>query len=599
MIGFVVSTWIKTSINLYGKENVNLALEKVGIKIDKKFSPMEVVEDEKVNTIIKEISVLTNNTVEKIWTDIGEDNLKVFTKQYPLFFIHKNAYGFLKSLQSIHKTIVERMPTSKPPLIEVTPIGEKTAMFEYTSKRGLSDYMLSMLKSAIKYYNEDVKIEIIDKSSNSVKVKLTFTYEIFTKKIFWLNKVLSIGFIKSVELKLGILTMVSLLIARVCIEYILKTEMPYLEEIIGTVCATIFAYFLLSPLREVKKQLMNLENKNYLSDIQIETGDYIEEFSIDVRKVAKSFNDTLISMESVADEVREFNGQFTERLEGSSTIFNEINSAVEEVTQGALQQSHEIEETVEFLNENTKSLNSIIEEQNYSQAKLINVVEEIKENQKNIKSASDSIQKVTESFSELNKKSSELQEEVKEILNIVSAVSSIAEETSLLSLNASIEAARAGEAGKGFSVVATEVGKLSMSSKDSALDIEKSLSKFTEIIKALTDSVNTQYNTLNNENLKLNNLSESTEITTSKIDDVMNDVLKVIEKVKVRGIENEKIFTKAESLVAIGEENAAMAEEVSSSVNSYVEELNDIIRNVQELKNVTNKFSDEMNQYII
>jgi hypothetical protein len=49
MIGLVVSTWIKTSVNLYGKEKVNIALDKVGIKTDKKFSPMEVVEDDKIN----------------------------------------------------------------------------------------------------------------------------------------------------------------------------------------------------------------------------------------------------------------------------------------------------------------------------------------------------------------------------------------------------------------------------------------------------------------------------------------------------------------------------------------------------------------------
>ena len=122
MIGLVVSTWIKTSVNLYGKEKVNIALDKVGIKTDKKFSPMEVVDDEKINTIIKELAEVNNTTVEKIWADIGEENLKVFTKRYPLFFIHKNAYGLLKSLQSIHKTIVERMPTSKPPSVEVTPI---------------------------------------------------------------------------------------------------------------------------------------------------------------------------------------------------------------------------------------------------------------------------------------------------------------------------------------------------------------------------------------------------------------------------------------------------------------------------------------------
>ena len=73
-------------------------------------------------------------------------------------------------------------------------------------------------------------------------------------------------------------------------------------------------------------------------------------------------------------------------------------------------------------------------------------------------------------------------EEAKNSNSIVGMIQDIASATNLLGLNASIEAARAGEYGRGFSVVAEEIRKLSVTSKES-------IDKIGDIIKNISGSI--------------------------------------------------------------------------------------------------------------
>lgn len=88
----------------------------------------------------------------------------------------------------------------------------------------------------------------------------------------------------------------------------------------------------------------------------------------------------------------------------------------------------------------------------------------------------------------------ELIQHTKLIEGIAGSINDVATKTNLLSLNASIEAARAGEAGRGFSVVAEEVKKLSVSTKELVLSMNNALKN----IYSLTEEANEKIDKLKN-----------------------------------------------------------------------------------------------------
>lgn len=80
-------------------------------------------------------------------------------------------------------------------------------------------------------------------------------------------------------------------------------------------------------------------------------------------------------------------------------------------------------------------------------------------------------------------------EESNEVNKVAGFIREISEQTNLLGLNAAIEAARVGEQGAGFGVVAAEVRKLSVNTKEATKSIESSLAAVQRSIRQMEQEI--------------------------------------------------------------------------------------------------------------
>lgn len=153
----------------------------------------------------------------------------------------------------------------------------------------------------------------------------------------------------------------------------------------------------------------------------------------------------------------------------------------------------------------------------YEQYKLKSMSKNISENFSQISAAMQELAgssvTITNNQQELNNKILNIEDLSKKIITILDSIKSIADQTKMLGLNAAIEAARAGDAGRGFGVVASEIQKLSQSSKETAAKIADITRNIGELVES----------TLNLSNSTLQNTEEqsaSIEETSASIEEL-------------------------------------------------------------------------------
>lgn len=173
---------------------------------------------------------------------------------------------------------------------------------------------------------------------------------------------------------------------------------------------------------------------------------------------------------------------------------------------------------VPIRNEKGKAIGAVsiaksLEQQNQLLELSENVATSLGQMTENIERISSDANEVSMSSVVISSQSQNTKNRVSETDKILQYIKGISEQTNLLGLNAAIEAARAGNHGAGFSVVAQEIRKLSLETKDAIGDIKKIIEDIKKSIDEMDISVGETIKRINVQN-------ESTEEIVSEIQEL-------------------------------------------------------------------------------
>lgn len=255
-------------------------------------------------------------------------------------------------------------------------------------------------------------------------------------------------------------------------------------------------------------------------------------------------------------------------LEGSSKQSADnsasIAVAIQQISQGALEQSQEAEKSSHLASDLAERIDQAVTKFKELETTTKATKELSLDAKEVVRVLLQRAEETDQIAKEITKNSSQLQLSVEKIRAITEAITGITEQTNLLALNASIEAARAGEAGRGFAVVATEINKLANQSREAAEAINKILGDIQTLSLDTAHTSDEAHQMVSEQMAAVDTVRASFDQISTAMDNIIANNNQMLDLIAIINEYKEETVQAIMNISTISEESASSSEEVAA-----------------------------------
>ncbi len=340
------------------------------------------------------------------------------------------------------------------------------------------------------------------------------------------------------------------------------------------------------------KKMEDGELNFYIDDKTFNRKDELGAIAKSSAELRDKLQEVIKVTKDLSEEVSKSGANLSSSAETASLVADQVASAVEDISRGAISQAENVEDSMN----NTNELGDSIEEITDSIEGLTTAATEMLTGaDRTVETLSllmDKNENVMASMQNINDQIRLTNDSVKEIADASNIITSISEQTNLLSLNASIEAARAGEYGRGFAVVAAEIGSLAEQSKQAAISINKIVENLVGESEKSVETIEQLNADVTEQNEHLTNTKADMDAVIENVNNVESSTQMISEKIHLLNGLKKSFGAIIEELSAISQENAASTEETNASM----EELNSTFAVISDAAGDLREMAETLNE---